>query len=296
MDGIIVIDKPKGLSSQQVVSKLKKILQVKKAGHTGTLDPLATGVLPVAIGEATKIISFLDESLKIYEVEGVLGVTTDTYDADGKVEQETDPGPIDRTRFQQALNSFLGAQIQVPPLYSAIKVKGKAAYAYARQGQQVDRPSRKVEIRRLEILAFKNPGFRLRVECSRGTYVRSLVHDLGEKLGCGSHVRELRRLQTGPFDLHRAVSLLQLAADPRAAMAGLWSIEDCLRDLPMVGLESREEWLRVKRGAPLKRLAELLNNKGLLNSPVTLAFADQIVAIVKTQAQGLDYQRVLHRD
>src|SRR5918996_147242 len=193
MDGLLILDKPSGLTSQQALSRVRRALKVKKLGHTGTLDPLATGVLPIALGEATKIIPYLEETTKSYRVTGRLGETTDSYDSDGKTLRRADPAWVDHGQLVALIQNFLGPQEQVPPLYSAIKVQGRPLYSYARsgEGEDVELKPRQVHFAGLELEGFVSPDFVLRVDCSKGTYVRSLIHDIGERLGCGAHVTEL---------------------------------------------------------------------------------------------------------
>jgi tRNA pseudouridine55 synthase len=296
MDGFLIIDKPKGPSSQQVISRVRKVLAVEKAGHTGTLDPLATGVLPVALGEATKVIAYLDESLKVYQVEGQLGVSTDTYDADGKVDQCTDSSFVTKEILAEKLNAFLGEQEQLPPLYSAIKFQGKPLYAYARRGKEVPRQPRTVFFHQLNLETFCPPFFSLRVTCSRGTYIRSLVHDLGKMLGCFANVQSLRRLQTGPFELAQAVSLDFLFNDTPRAKEKILSIEDCLSALPQVDLYSESERSRVESGASIERIEEIIQREDFFNKTVTLRYENRIIALVKAGLAGrICYQRVLNR-
>ncbi|MFO1462278.1 MAG: tRNA pseudouridine(55) synthase TruB [bacterium] len=296
MDAFLVIDKPQGLSSQQAVTRLRRALGQAKAGHTGTLDPLATGVLAVAFGEATKVIPFLDESRKVYRVVGMLGVTTDSYDAEGRETERRSAAGISLQDLTAALPGFLGEIEQRPPPYSAIKKEGKPLYAYARSGEAVEAPVRRVHIFSLDLEGFDPPRFVLRVECSKGTYIRSLVHDLGARLGCGAHVVELRRLASGAFREAQALSLAQVEASP-AAVAGHWlSIESCLRHLPGLPLESEAERARVQAGVPLHRLRQVLESNSYFNETLVLTYAGKIVALIESGAAGeFRYGRVLNR-
>lgn len=210
MNGFFVIDKPAGITSHDVVSRVRRILGTRKVGHTGTLDPFATGVLPVAVNDGTKSIPFLDEGSKTYEALLCLGTTTDTLDMTGTVLSQADFSTSSRELFMSCLSDFTGAISQIPPMYSAIKQNGQPLYKLARQGMDVDRPSRSVEIYAIELLSFDLPHASIRVTCSRGTYIRSLADDIGRQLGCGAALRELRRTASGPFHIRNAVTLAEL--------------------------------------------------------------------------------------
>jgi tRNA pseudouridine55 synthase len=206
LSGIVVIDKPAGMTSHDVVQRVKKILRVKKAGHTGTLDPLATGVLPVCANEATKLVPFLAEELKEYRVTMRLGVTTDTLDIQGTVLAQRDV-TVDAREIERILMGFTGNIEQRPPRYSAVKYRGRALYRWARAGHPVDAPPRPVMIYGITLESIQLPDVVFQVTCSRGTYVRSLCSDVGERLGCGACLYALRRTKSGPFLEPMAVSL-----------------------------------------------------------------------------------------
>ena len=212
INGFVVIDKPAGITSHDVVSRVRRILGTRKVGHTGTLDPFATGVLPVAVNDGTKAIPFLDEGSKTYEALLRLGVTTDTLDMTGSVLSESDPTNITQELFTSCLPGFTGAITQIPPMYSAIKQGGQPLYKLARQGVEVERKARDIEIYSLELLSFDFPHAAIRVVCSRGTYIRTLADDIGRKLGCGAALQELRRTASGPFCIDGAVTLVELEA------------------------------------------------------------------------------------
>lgn len=207
MNGVIVLDKPSGITSRAAVNTVNKMLSVKKAGHTGTLDPFATGVLPICINDATKIIPFMNSSYKKYEALIRLGIRTDTMDVTGKVISEEDPGIIDKSALSDIFNRFRGTITQIPPMYSALKKDGVRLYAYARKGIEVDRAPRNVTIKELGLLDLNPPFIRIMVECSRGAYVRVLASDIADELGCGGHLTELRRLESDGFNLERAVTI-----------------------------------------------------------------------------------------
>lgn len=199
--GILLLDKPSGGSSNHALQRAKRLFDAKKAGHTGSLDPLATGMLPVCFGEATKLSGYLLDADKGYETTLKLGVTTHSADSDGEV-LETRPVPagLSLEQFTAVCEQFLGPQMQVPPMVSAIKVDGQRLYKLAREGKEVERKPRSVTIKALEVLSFSGDSARLSVTCSKGTYIRSLVTDIGEALGCGAHVTQLRRTFVSPFE------------------------------------------------------------------------------------------------
>jgi len=210
MNGFVVIDKPPGVTSHDVVSRVRRILGTRKVGHTGTLDPFATGVLPIAVNEGTKAIPFLDEGCKGYDALLRLGVTTDTLDMTGRVLTEAGWTAVSLDRLEAVVEGFTGEISQVPPMFSAIKRDGQPLYKLARKGQEVARQPRRVRIDSLDILSVNLPLVALRVVCSRGTYVRSLADDIGAALGCGAALQELRRTASGPFHIAASVTLEDL--------------------------------------------------------------------------------------
>lgn len=202
--GFLNIDKPAGITSHDVVVQIRRMLKIKKVGHSGTLDPLATGVLILCLGRGTRLVQFLNESEKVYQASIQLGIETDTGDLEGKVIQQIDPSAITQAEIETALGKFIGEIEQIPPMYSAIKKNGKKLYELARAGETIQRQPRKVHIGQINIIAFKNPFLNLSITCSRGTYIRSLAHDLGRRLGSGACLKELRRTRSGPFDINTA--------------------------------------------------------------------------------------------
>ena len=206
-NALLVVDKPVGITSMEVVRRLKRASGQKRVGHGGTLDPIATGVVPVCFGQATRVMEYLIDGSKEYLGVVELGIETDTYDSMGKVASEGDPSSLTVETIEATLESFRGKIQQVPPMYSALKRKGKRLYDLARAGIKVDRPPRDVEIYRLDLLDWSPPLVTLDVECSRGVYVRSLAHDLGRALGCGGHLKGLQRRRAGPFSIEQAMSL-----------------------------------------------------------------------------------------
>lgn len=240
--GVLLLDKPLGLSSNEALQKAKWLLRAEKAGHTGTLDPLATGVLPLCFGAATKFSQLHLDADKTYETTLRLGVMTRTGDAEGEVIQRQavacTPGQV-----VEALDRFTGAIVQVPPMHSALKKEGKALYEYARQGQEVERTPRTVTIHALELLDMhlhgEAPSLRLRVHCSKGTYIRTLGEDIGQALGCGAHLAELRRVATGGFALDQCVTLAHIEALPEGERFRLLQpVEALLAGHPRVTLDS----------------------------------------------------------
>lgn len=211
MDGFLVVDKPAGMTSHDVVARVRRILGQKKVGHTGTLDPFATGVLPVALGEGTKAIPFLDESRKEYHAVMRLGEETDTQDLTGQVISRGDWRQLTPDGIDAVARLFVGPISQVPPMFSALKRDGIPLYKLARQGAEVERQPRNIEIFSLILQRTELPDIAFSVVCSRGTYVRTLAADMGGRLGCGAHLRELRRIRSGPFAIENAVTLEQLA-------------------------------------------------------------------------------------
>ncbi len=248
LHGVLVIDKPRGLSSAQVVARVRRELREKSAGHTGTLDPMATGVLPIVLGEATKIAGFLLADDKAYEGELELGVTTDTLDAEGKELGRAPWQHVDEAAVRAALAQLRGDLLQIPPMHSALKQDGKRLYELARAGQEVDREARPVRIDRFDLLAFAPPRLTFAVDCSKGTYVRSLARDLGEALGCGATLTALRRTRSGRFALADAIPLegdLTAAARDR-----LVSPADAIDHLPAWPISDAEA-ARVAQGQRL---------------------------------------------
>jgi tRNA pseudouridine55 synthase len=215
MNGILVVDKPAGMTSAAVVARVKRALGAKRVGHTGTLDPMATGVLPLCIGEATKIAGYLLAEDKAYDGELLLGVTTDTLDAEGeRTGGDADlAATVTREQLADVAAAFVGDIEQVPPMYSALKHQGKRLHALARKGVEVERPPRAVRIDSLELTGFAEGRASFSVHCSKGTYVRTLVDDIGRRLGCGAHLSALRRTLAGCFSLDQAIQLADISAE-----------------------------------------------------------------------------------
>ncbi len=211
MDGILVINKAPGMTSHDVVARVRKLLKQRRVGHAGTLDPSATGVLPICIGQGTRVAEYLSESGKAYAARITFGIVTDTYDAEGEIIRQADSSHVNRELIEELLPHFLGAQMQMPPRYSAIKIQGQPAYKRMRSGEEVTLEARHIEITQLTILDWQAPHLTLAIECSKGTYIRSLAYDLGEALSCGAYLTALQRTRSGPFSLEESVTLEQMA-------------------------------------------------------------------------------------
>jgi tRNA pseudouridine55 synthase len=212
IEGVLLVDKPKGLTSHDVVYHLRRKLQMKKIGHAGTLDPMATGVLVMLIGKATRISQYLMSVDKVYEGEATLGVVTDSQDAEGEV-METRPVPdLTEAGVRDLMKTFLGDQYQTPPMHSAIKIGGVPLYKLARKGEEVEREPRFIRIASFDLLSFALPKLTFRLACTKGTYVRTVANDLGQKLGCGAHLSELRRTGSGKFTIEQCLPLDQIEA------------------------------------------------------------------------------------
>lgn len=251
VDGVLLLDKPIGFTSNAALQKARWLLNAAKAGHTGTLDPLATGLLPLCFGEATKFSSELLDADKAYRATLKFGVTTDTADAEGTV-LETRPVAIDEKTLRAVLDRFVGEQEQVPPMYSALKRDGKPLYEYARQGIEVERKPRRITIERIALLSFSGDQAVIDVDCSKGTYIRTLAADIGEALGCGAHLTALRRTRIGRLTEEGAVSLEAFEAASLEGRDGLLAPADTLvSDLPRAVLNAAET-ARVLHGQGLR--------------------------------------------
>lgn len=255
IDGVLALDKPLGVSSNTALQQARRLLQARKAGHTGTLDPLATGLLPLTFGEATKFSADLLEADKDYEAQLALGAVTTTGDAEGDV-TERHPVSVDRQQFEAVLARFVGSQQQVPPMHSAIKRDGQPLYTLARQGQEVERAPRQITISRLRLLNWDPLLPVIELTCSKGTYVRVLAQDIGAALGCGAHLQALRRTRVGPLHLDRAVSLDRLQEqDLNGRRAWLQPMDTLLASLPSVMLDAAAS-ARFAHGQRVRREGE----------------------------------------
>ncbi len=274
INGILVIDKDKGMTSADVVYHLRKALHIRKIGHAGTLDPDVTGVLPIAIGQATKLIELMHTQNKKYEGTGIIGYATDSYDVSGTVlESEKITAPISKEAIQQAMQSFVGEIEQVPPIYSAVRVNGKHLYEYARAGIEVERPRRQVQVYQYDIkndpTFDKGKGeesFDFQIECSKGTYVRSLVNDLKTELNVPAVMESLRRTASSGFDLSQAVKLDEVINAPEKIADFIQPIDAFFKDYESINLND-QQWLKVKNGNAIvlktnaKKVALRYNNR-----------------------------------
>ena len=229
MNGIVIVDKPAGWTSQDVAARLRGVFHERRIGHGGTLDPMATGVLPIFVGRATRAVEFFEHAEKEYVAGLRLGVQTDTQDLTGEIVAQR-PVSVTREQVQAALEGFLGVQEQLPPMYSAVKIGGKKLYELARQGKTVERKPRQIELLELELLSGENADWQFRVRCSKGTYVRTLCHDIGQALGCGGCMSSLRRTKAGGYGLDRAVTMEEIISmdDPVACLLPVDSVFDWL--------------------------------------------------------------------
>lgn len=284
--GFLNIDKPPGLTSHDVVAKLRRGLTMKKIGHAGTLDPLATGVLVLCLGSATRLSDYVMHATKHYEARVHLGVTTTTYDAEGDVTAQHDTGHITRADVEAALEPFRGNIEQLPPMYSAIKQGGRKLYDLARAGETVERQPRPIRIDALDITDWQPPHFTLSVTCSAGTYIRSLAFDIGEVLGVGAHLAGLVRTASGRFTLADAVALDDLLADP-AWTRHLIPPSVALADYPRLDLDTAavEE---LRHGRPIQAEA------GIPDDTLTFGYMDDdhLLAILRSRGRWWRPQKV----
>lgn len=225
LDGILIIDKPARITSHDVVAKVRKALKTKKVGHTGTLDPLATGVLVVCVEKATKLVNYLTCDEKVYEVEMKFGIKTDTGDITGKIIDEDTNYEIDMSKIQKTISKFIGKQEQIPPMYSAIKVNGKKLYELAREGIEIEREARKIEIFEIKNIEWKDEILKYTVHCSKGTYIRSLCEDIARELGTIGTMTNLRRIQSGKFQIKDAIKIEDISEEKIISIEKLFDKE-----------------------------------------------------------------------
>lgn len=299
LHGVIVLDKPTGMTSAAVVARVKRTLGVKRVGHTGTLDPMATGVLPLCLGQGTKIAGYLLAEDKTYAAEMALGVTTDTLDADGTVTEQRPEAAaaVTEALVRAAMGAFQGPGMQVPPMYSALKHKGKRLHELARAGQTVDRPPRPIHIYKLQLLAFGTdahgrPSVRFEVHCSKGTYVRTLAADLGDRLGCGAHLTALRRVQSGAFTLEHALQVDEITEDK--ARERIVSAAAALAHLSALEVPS-DLCGKVENGLPMAwpRLAGSRSQPAPDEVVRLLTPAGELLALIAVDERGqINYRRV----
>jgi tRNA pseudouridine55 synthase len=291
-NGMVLINKPEGVSSARVVHQVKKLFQAKKAGHTGTLDPFATGLLPVALGQATRLSRFFLGGAKRYRARVRLGIETDTYDCTGKIVNRADPDflpAIDPARIKETVAEFKGKQLQIAPSFSALKHQGRPLYELARQGKMIQKPARPIEIFSIQVTAMNLPEFELEIHCSGGTYVRSLAHDMGVRFGCGAHLSALCRTGVSHFTLDQACELEALPG--LSGDKWLVSMADCLPFLPRIqvdesmaekighGMKLSDQEVRFCQTAPLTE-----------NTPVRVTdSAGRLIAVIEADPTGMEY-------
>jgi len=291
VDGILLFDKPLTLSSNIALQKVRRLFQAEKAGHTGTLDPLATGLLPICLGEATKFTSALLEADKTYYALIKLGQTTTTADAEGEI-TSTNPVQVNEEQVRAVLLRFVGEIQQTPPMHSALKHQGKALYEYIRQGETIERASRSITIYELHLMRFAGDELEITVRCSKGTYIRTLAEDIGQALGCGAHLGGLRRTAIGRFHLQDAHTLSQLEEMTLAQRdACLLPLDSLLQEMPTVLLDSAQ-LLRIGQGQKL--VIESTPVVGsLLQGRVRLYAAGSFVGLADFDGQCLVPVRIL---
>ena len=251
MDGILNINKPEGMTSHDVVATIRKLLGQRRVGHAGTLDPAASGVLPICIGQGTRVAEYLSESGKAYRATIIFGIATDTYDAEGAITSTASTADLTISQIEKTLPLFLGSQMQVPPRYSAIKLQGQPSYKRARAGEEITLDPRPIVIHALEVIDWSPPALVLAIECSKGTYIRSLAHDLGQYLGCGACLGALIRTRSGPFSLPESITLEQLATAVNSASVQdyLYPVDKALEQYPALVLDAGTTG-QVKHGNP----------------------------------------------
>jgi len=292
IDGLLVVDKPEGITSLDVVREVKRRFGVKKAGHIGTLDPFATGVLPVVINEGTKLVPFLKEGPKEYEATLRLGEETDTDDWTGNVIMKKSWEEVHPDQVEALIQTFSGKIRQIPPMFSAIKIQGKSLYRLARQGMVVERKEREVEIYNIQIEELDLPLVHFIVSCSKGTYIRSLGRDIGKKIGCGAHLLSLRRNRSGPFTLEQAISWEELKhlSHPDALYPWLISLEAALPSLPeVIGDEQLVQKVRFGREMMVQDL--FLQSLPAFEKGEWLKMSspqEGLVAILKSEVKGTE--------
>ncbi|MXX54125.1 MAG: tRNA pseudouridine(55) synthase TruB [Dehalococcoidia bacterium] len=251
-DGILVLDKPAGISSMDVVRRIKRASGMRRVGHGGTLDPMATGVIPICLGRATRLMEYMFDSSKEYLGEVRLGISTDSYDAEGEIISRGDPSSVEREDFEDVLSRFLGPIDQVPPMFSALKRKGKRLYELARQGIEVEREPRSMTVHSIRLEDWNPPVATVHIECSRGFYMRSLAHDIGVQLGCGANLKSLTRLRTGRFRIADAVSIetAQNSFEEGSWPELLVGLDSVLGDLRAIIVGEREQ-TNIQNGRPV---------------------------------------------
>ena len=294
-DGLLIVDKPEGMTSLEVVKEVKRRFYVKKAGHIGTLDPFATGVLPIVINEGTKLVPYLREEPKEYEAVIKLGEETSTDDLTGKVVFEKPWEGVTPGMIHHVLKTFLGKIHQIPPMFSAIKVQGKPLYRLARKGIEVERKEREVEIFSIQIEKMDPPQIHFRVSCSKGTYIRSLGRDIGRKIGCGAHLLRLRRVRSGPFTLEQAISWGRIKELSGAENLRPWliSLKEAVSSLPeVIGDEQLVKKIRLGKGMAVGDLSSQDLPHFEKGQWLKMCSSKEgLVAILRSEVKGVDIPR-----
>lgn len=290
LNGVIVVNKSKNISSNKVLQQLKHLFNAQKAGHTGTLDPMATGVLPICFGRGTKIAQYLLDADKEYIATVKLGIETDSGDAEGNVVAENHIIPtLTESLIETVLEKFRGGISQVPPMYSALKYNGQPLYKLAREGKKVEIKPRNIRVYELELLDFSETTIKVRVKCSKGTYIRSLAIDIGKQLGCGGHLIALQRTQSGPFNLEQAFTLEQLKGlNFEEKIASIANIESVFVDKPIYSLVEKDKDNLYKRG--------LLADKPNLDKTVRIYDDGKFVAIAEFEKGKLISKKFFDQD
>ncbi|MFA5368194.1 MAG: tRNA pseudouridine(55) synthase TruB [Dehalococcoidia bacterium] len=262
ISGILNINKPPDRTSQDVVSFVKRLSKQRRVGHAGTLDPLATGVLPICLGQATRMSSFFMELRKTYVAEITLGISTNTYDREGTVTQQKDPSYVTKEQIDGLLPALTGTIMQKPPAFSALKRQGKRLYELARMGIDVEPDAREVSIYRIEVLDWNTPLLTVEVECGRGTYIRSIAKDIGDDLGCGGHISRLIRTRYGPFDIKDSIGLPQLEDyfDNGCWRELLHPLDVAIADWPALTVDGEQE-LAINNGRDIPSLGDNAENR-----------------------------------
>jgi len=295
MKGIINVLKPPNMTSHDVVAVVRRVLHTKKVGHTGTLDPMAAGVLPICVGKATKIVEFLQEDQKTYRAEMTLGAVTDTQDIWGAVLEEKEP-VVDQQLIIEAINSFVGEIEQVPPMYSALKVNGKKLCDLAREGKTVERQPRVRHIYSIEIISVEANKAIFNVTCSKGTYIRTLCHDIGQKLGCGAHMSFLLRIRSGNFRIADSLTVEELRGTDidKDLHKILQPIENGLTELRRLKIDEFT-WGKVKNGVKMNLLKFFKGENLLEGEQLLVFFKDEFIALAKVSIIDGHYRIIVDK-
>lgn len=277
-NGVLVINKPSGPTSHDLVQDCRKALgRGSKVGHTGTLDPFASGVLVMVVGQASRLARYFQNSEKEYLAKITLGQETDTYDREGEIMASTQVPPVASRNIESVLNLFRGPIQQIPPMYSAIKIRGERLYKKARRNEHIERPPRDVNIHEIELISESEESLQLRIRCSPGTYIRSLAHDLGRKIGCGAHLSSLIRTRSGPFTIENSCTVEEIAQDSSSCLIPMFRL---LPEIPSVELNLRESEM-IKNGRTIKM------DLGAKQREFRLLLGNELIAIAAYDGEKL---------